>query len=114
MKRYRILIPAGPFLLVTIVALSIWMKQPPPALLPATPGAGPLQKTGTLPDFAQPAVAGLVAEVHRVRIDPAAKPDQTFTTGFHPSGVLRYIGMEPGWSLGTLPQGQPVTGAVRE
>lgn len=87
-------------------AFLVWKRNASHEASLAAPPTPPLE--------AQPAVTSLLTQVRQLRADPAATPGTAWMLQLHPSGVLRSIGMEPGWSLGTIRNDLPVPSAVRD
>lgn len=107
MKRLRLLLPAA-----LVVLLLILVLRPPTPQPSATTAADPSPEPA-LEVEVQPAAAAMIKAVRPLRADSAVSRPGGHGTRLHPSGVLHAIGVDPGWTLGTLPPGA-VPAAARE
>jgi bacillolysin len=105
---------AAPLLAALCVGLLVLLMLRPAS----SPGPSPAALTAAASDLppvnAQPTVIALLAKARKLRAYLNAAASTSSTTNLHPSGLLRFVGMEPGWSLGTIRRDMPVTSGARQ
>src|SRR5436190_4700809 len=102
------------FAALAIGLLVFWMMSTPESRPAAKPAVPALTSGSNPPPSAQPPETALLAEARQLRVDPNAMGNTSCTTNLHPSGVLRFVGMEPGWSLGKINQDAGLVEGVRK
>ncbi|HWB01717.1 MAG TPA: M4 family metallopeptidase [Verrucomicrobiales bacterium] len=104
MKNTSLIRRAAPFLAALALGLTVFWLTRPRANGPSAEARVIAQASNFTPPpaGAQPPVTALLAQARQFRVDPNAAGNTPWTTNLHPSGVLRFVGMEPGWSLGTI------------